>query len=53
VSRKDKVRLLSNVVRRFGTELGDRKYDPRYDLDHDGDIDFVDLLRAVYTPVCR
>jgi hypothetical protein len=53
LSRKDKVRQLVNVVRRFGTELGDRHYDARYDLDNDNDIDFDDLKLALYTPVCR
>jgi hypothetical protein len=31
------------VARRWGARLGDPSYDPRFDLDQDGDIDIVDL----------
>jgi len=32
------------VASRWGTAQGDARYDPRYDLDSDGDIDIVDIM---------
>jgi len=32
------------VASRWGTVLGDARYDARYDSDGDGDIDVVDIM---------
>ena len=43
------------VGSRWGLEEGDPDYDPRYDLDHDGDIDIVDvaLVAAAWGNTCE
>jgi hypothetical protein len=38
-----KVWTAFQVLRRMGSEEGDWRYDDRYDLDHDGDIDWRDF----------
>jgi hypothetical protein len=37
------IRDVMEVVRRWGTVEGDPDYDPRFDMDDDGDIDIVDV----------
>ena len=49
-----KIRVLVQVLKRLGSEEGDRLYKAKYDLDHDGDIDLRDVeIIFVDIPTCR
>jgi hypothetical protein len=49
-----KLRVLAQVLRRFNSEEGERRYRAEYDLDHDGDIDARDVeIIFVDIPTCR
>lgn len=46
--------MLAQVLRRLGTEVGDRRYRAAYDLDHDGQIVWRDVeIIFVDIPTCR
>jgi hypothetical protein len=48
-----KFKVLKQVLRRLGSEEGERRYQARYDLDHDGDIDWRDVeIIFVDIPTC-
>ncbi|HLB22518.1 MAG TPA: hypothetical protein VJP07_00335, partial [Dehalococcoidia bacterium] len=48
-----KIAVLKQVLRRLGSEEGERRYKARYDLDHDGDIDWRDVeIIFVDIPTC-
>jgi hypothetical protein len=49
-----KISVLRQVLRRLGSEEGDRLYKAKYDLDHDGDIDLRDVeIIFVDIPTCK
>ena len=51
-SAGQKVSLIVGIIRRFGARIGDRRYQPRYDVNHDGVINQLDLQRVFGTPTC-
>jgi hypothetical protein len=48
----DKLRLLVNVLGRVGSKEGQRRYDARYDLNHDGRINIIDAVLVLRIPLC-
>jgi hypothetical protein len=47
-----KVRLVVGILKRLSAHRGDRRYDPQYDVNHDGVIDIKDVMQVVQTPIC-
>jgi hypothetical protein len=45
--------MVFGILRGFHAHHGSWRYQPRYDLDHDGDIDAGDLAQVLRAPACR
>jgi hypothetical protein len=48
----DKLKLLVNVLHHLGAKEGQRRYDARYDLNHDGRINIIDAVLVLKIPLC-
>ena len=49
----EKFRLVIGVLTHFNARIGQRRYDARFDLNHDGRINSIDVFIALNTPICQ
>jgi hypothetical protein len=47
-----KVSLVIGILRRLGSQVGDARYQARYDINEDGIIDALDAFEVLATPTC-
>ena len=52
-TRREKLRVLREIVRRLGARHEHRRYDAKYDVNHDGVIDVRDISALLDAPLCR
>lgn len=53
ITKRARLQLLIGILRRFGTEEGDRRYREEFDLNGDGVIDFADVEMVLAVPLCQ
>ena len=53
LSLGQKLNLALNILFRFGSHQGQHRYNSRYDVNHDGRIDWADLEQVLSAPTCR